>query len=56
MTGFTSPEATPKRPRKTKAERAERQAKLKAEVDKPIDPAVWIPLSGILLVGFVHVP
>jgi hypothetical protein len=50
MTDAPEAEATPKRPRKTKAEReAERQAKLKAEADKPIDPIVWILLGGILL-------
>jgi len=51
MTDSPEPEAIPKRPRKTNAEReAERQAKLKAEADKPIDPVVWILLGGVLLV------
>jgi hypothetical protein len=50
MTDSPEPEATPKRPRKSKTEReAERQAKLKAEADKPIDPIVWIVLGGVLL-------
>ena len=41
---------SPKPPRKTKTEReAERQAKLKAEIDKPIDPIIWILLGGVLL-------
>ena len=51
MTDSPEPEAIPKRPRKTKAEReAERQAKLKVEADKPIDPLVWVLFGGILLV------
>ena len=51
MTDSPEPDAIAKRPRKTKAEReAERQAKLKAEADKPIDPIVWILFGGILLV------
>ena len=50
MTDLPEPEAVPKRPRKSKAEReAERQAKLKAEADKPIEPMVWILFGGILL-------
>ena len=41
---------SPKPPRKTKTEReAERQAKLKAEIDKPIYPIIWILLGGVLL-------
>ena len=51
MTDSPEPEVGGKRPRKTKAEReAERQAKLKAEADKPIDPVVWILFGGTLLV------
>ncbi|MEP6987010.1 MAG: hypothetical protein ABI970_15500 [Chloroflexota bacterium] len=51
MTDSPEQEATPKHPRKTKAEReAERQAKLKAEADKPLDPMIWILFGGILLI------
>ncbi len=51
MTDSPEPDAIPKRPRKTKAEReTDRQAKLKAEADKPIDPIVWILFGGVLLV------
>ncbi len=46
-----SPEPQAKLPRKSKAEReAARQAKLKAELDKPIEPVIWIFLGVILLV------
>jgi len=51
MTDAPEPDIKPKRPRKSKVEReAEHQAKLKAEVDKPIDPVVWILLGAVLLV------
>ena len=51
MTDSPEPKTTPTPPRKTKAEReAERQAKLKSETDKPIDPIVWILLGAVLLV------
>ena len=50
MTDSPESEVKPKRPRNSKAERdAERQAKLKAEADKPIDPLVWVLFGGILL-------
>ncbi len=52
MTDSPEPElkAKPKRARKTKAEReAERQAKLITELNKPIDPAIWLGFGGILL-------
>ena len=51
MTDSPEPKAAVKRPRKTKAEReAERQDKLKAEADKPINPLIWIEFGGLLLV------
>ena len=51
MTDSPEQEVAVKRPRKIKAEReAERQAKLQAEADKPIDPTVWMLFGGILLV------
>lgn len=45
-----SADPTPKRKRKTRAEReAERQAEAAANAAKPIDPLVWILLGGALL-------
>ena len=51
MTDSPEPDAKSKRPRKSKAEREnERQAQLKAEINKPIDPVIWIFLGVVLLV------
>lgn len=51
MTDAPEPDAKPKRPRKSKAERkAERQAKLKAEAEKPLTAGFWGLLAGLMLV------
>lgn len=51
MSDSPEPTAKPKRQRRTKAEMEEiRQAELKAEADKPIDPVVWIVLGAALLI------
>lgn len=49
MTDTPEPEAKPKRPRKTKAEReVERQARMKAEAEKPLTAGFWGILAGLL--------
>lgn len=50
MTDSPEADVKPKRPRKTKAEReAERQARLKAEADKPLSASFWALMAGVLL-------
>jgi hypothetical protein len=50
----SDPSLQPKRKRRTKAEiEAERQAQMRAEADKPIDPLVWVLLgAAILFIAF----